>query len=108
MKKFDPNRFHHAVMVIALMRARKAVKAQLRAKGEKPQLYSMKEITVMAEQWLQTHMEELINKAAADVATFPEFAKWLGANPDLASVCKAMTKRTLPSDGNGNYRTNQQ
>ena len=63
--------------------------------------------SLLAEDYLRQHMEEIINKAAEDVATFPEFARWR-ANPDIANVCKAMTNRTLPSDGIDNPRTNPQ
>jgi hypothetical protein len=80
MKKFDPQHFRSAVMTIAMMRAKKAAQAQLRARGLKPQHYSSREIVVMAEAYLGQHREELISKAAADVATFPEFARHLSAN----------------------------
>ncbi len=51
------------------------MQAQLRAKGEKPQLYSMREITLLAEDYFAQHREQIIKKAAEDVATFPEFAR---------------------------------
>jgi hypothetical protein len=74
MKKFDPQRFRSAVMVIARMRAKKAAVAQLRAQGLKPQHYSAREIGLMADDYFDQHREPLINNAVAVCLTFPEFA----------------------------------
>jgi hypothetical protein len=63
-------------MVIARMRAKKAVVAQLRAQGLKPQHYSAREIGLMADDYFDQHREPLINKAVEDVASFPEFAHY--------------------------------
>jgi hypothetical protein len=76
MKKFDPQRFRSAVMVIARMRAKKAVVAQLRAQGLKPQHYSASDLTLMAEEYIAKHCEDLITNAIADVWMFPEFSRY--------------------------------
>ena len=81
-------------MVIARMRAKKAVVAQLRAQGLKPQHYSAREIGLMADDYFAKHAEPLIKKAAADVITFPEFARY-SAELDITSVRNASGNRTL-------------
>jgi hypothetical protein len=73
-------RFNSAVRTIALYRAKKAVQAQIRARGQRLSDYSCREISVMAEAYLNQHKEELINKAAADVASWPEFNRYVCAN----------------------------
>jgi hypothetical protein len=56
-------RRHHAIVVLAIQRAKKAVKAQLQAQGHKVAHYSAKEIAVMADQYLSQHRHELIVEA---------------------------------------------
>ena len=85
-------RFHSAVRTIALYRAKKAVQAQIRARGERIADYSCREISVMAEAYLNQHKEELINKAAADVATFPEFCPFVCANLVLNAQTQSQPK----------------
>jgi hypothetical protein len=67
-------RFRCAVRTIALMRAKQAVKAQWRADGLKVSHFSAREIALQAEAYIAQHREELIARAATDVARFPEFA----------------------------------
>jgi hypothetical protein len=67
-------RFNCAVRTIALYRAKRAVQAQIRAKGERISDYSCREISLLANDHFTQHQEELINRATAVVVTFPEFA----------------------------------
>jgi len=69
----------HAVMVMAMLRAQRAVQADIRAQGLKLAQFTAKEISVLAEAYMAQHREEPITKAVADVATFPEFARYLCA-----------------------------
>jgi hypothetical protein len=70
----DPNRFRHAVLALCRLRARQRVKDQLRAKGLKPQHYSARQIADLADEYVAGHLEELVTRATADVASWPEFA----------------------------------
>jgi hypothetical protein len=58
-----------AAALLAQMRARKEVKAQLMRKGEKVSHYSAREISLLAQQWLDAHqaevMPECVEKAKA-------------------------------------------
>jgi hypothetical protein len=83
-------RFQSAIRTIALFRAKKAVQAQIRARGERIAGYCCREINLLAGIELERNREELINKATADVLTFPEFAGF-----DVASVHKVARNRTL-------------
>jgi hypothetical protein len=67
-------RFRSAVRTIALFKAKKAVQAQIRARGERIAQYSCREISVLANAHFAQHQEELINRATAVVVTFREFA----------------------------------
>jgi hypothetical protein len=69
-------RFQSAVRTIALVRAKKAVQARIRARGESISDYSCRDISIMANAHFAQHQEELINKAAAVVATFAEFSRY--------------------------------
>lgn len=77
-------------MVLAMQRAKRAVQADIRAQGLKIAQFTARQIAEQAEAYMAQHKEELIAKAIADVATFPEFAGF-----DVASVCKAERNRTL-------------
>ena len=55
------------VFTIARMRARNAVKRQLRARGLKVSHYSAKEISVLAEEYFVQHRAALLNEAATRV-----------------------------------------
>jgi hypothetical protein len=79
-------RFCSAVMTIAVFRAKKAVQAQIRARGQKIAEFTAREISLPAKAELERNRE----KATADVATFPEFA-----GLDIASVWKSSGNRTL-------------
>jgi hypothetical protein len=69
-------RFHGAVRTIALYRAKKAVQAQIKARGQRISDYSCRDITVMAEAEFERNREELIARATQMVATFPEFSRY--------------------------------
>ncbi len=56
-------RHHHAVVVLAGREAKKAVVAQLRAQGLKPQQFTAREIALLAEDYLAQHRAELIAEA---------------------------------------------
>jgi hypothetical protein len=56
-----------AIIVLARLAARKAVKRQLQAQGKKPQHIAARELTILAEQHLAMH-RELIAEAKATVA----------------------------------------
>jgi hypothetical protein len=99
--------YRAAVMTIAHYRAKQAVKAEIRARGQKIAEFSARDIALLAEAYMAQHRDWLITKAAEDVATFREFARYR-AEIDVASVCIPPGNRTLPSDSGDNPRTNQQ
>jgi hypothetical protein len=69
-------RHRHAVMVLAMQRAKKVVQANIRAKGQRPTDFSAREITLLAEDYLAQHRAELIAEAEHAIATWPGFARW--------------------------------
>jgi hypothetical protein len=77
-------RHRHAVMVLALQSATKAIKARLRAKGIRLSDVTAKEISIQARAWLEVHREELILEAEHTIATYPGFARW--RLPDCAKI----------------------
>jgi hypothetical protein len=60
-------RLKSAVFTLALQRAKTAVKRQLQAKGHKVAHYSARDITMMAQAYLDQHRAELIAEAKATV-----------------------------------------
>jgi hypothetical protein len=46
---------HHAVLVLALMRAKKTVRAQIRARGQRISDYRAKDIRLLAHDYLAQH-----------------------------------------------------
>ena len=69
-------RKHHvAVVTLAQREAKKAVQAQLRAQGLKPQHFTMREISLLAEDYFTEHRAELIAEALAVVNTSPYFSQ---------------------------------
>ena len=75
----------HAVMVLALMRAKTAVQMQIRAKGQKLSDYSAKEISRLAEVELDRNRASLIADAEHAIATWPGFARWRLPCAELSS-----------------------
>ena len=63
-----------AVRVLALMRAKKAVQAQIRAKGQRISDYSAKAINHLAEAELECNRTRLIAEAEQVIAASPLFA----------------------------------
>ena len=58
-------RYRCAVVTLMRYKAKDKVKEQLRAKGQKLQHFSCKELSLMAEDYLAAHRDELILQAAA-------------------------------------------
>jgi hypothetical protein len=69
-------RHRSAVMTLARMRAKKAVLLSLRAQGFKPQHFSVPEIAVLTDYYLNQHRARLMAEAAEAIATWPGFAQW--------------------------------
>ena len=63
-------------MTLARMRAKKSVLLTLRAQGFKPQHFSVREIAVLTDYYLNQHRARLMAKAAEEIATWPELAPW--------------------------------
>jgi hypothetical protein len=76
MRPLDPQRFHCAVMTLALGRAKSAVKADILASGQKLAQFSCVELTKRREAYFFCHMEELIAAALVDVWRLPSFARY--------------------------------
>jgi hypothetical protein len=75
-KSLSPNRVaqklrehRHAVRVLAMQSAKKAIKAQLRAEGLKLSQFSAKDISIRAEAWFDEHRAELIAEAEHTINT---------------------------------------
>jgi hypothetical protein len=56
-----------------IFNAKKVVKEQIRARGDKVGHYSSKSLVLLAEDYIAKNLEEMINQATADVVTWPEF-----------------------------------
>jgi hypothetical protein len=65
-----------AVIALAHQRAKRLVQASIRAKGQRLSDFSAREITLLAEDYLAQHREELIAEAENVIATSPYFAEW--------------------------------
>ena len=64
-------RFRSAVITVARLRARQVIKAQIKARGDKVCNFTAAQISLEADAYLAQHREELITKAAVDVASLP-------------------------------------
>jgi hypothetical protein len=87
-------RHRSAVMTLARMRAKKSVLLALRAQGLKPQHFSVREIAVLTEYYLNQHRAELMGEAAEVIATWPGLARWRSAeeavvNPPKSTLAKS-------------------
>jgi hypothetical protein len=69
-------RHRSAVMTLARMRAKKAVLLELRAQGFKPQHFSIREIAVLTDYYVNQHRARLVAEAAEEIAKWPGFARW--------------------------------
>src|SRR5262245_50613900 len=78
--KPNPRRTVIAVMTLAHQRAKKAVLAQLRAKGLRPAKYPAVYIAVMSNVYYAQQMGPLFTEAVKDFMTWPGFARWLCKN----------------------------
>jgi hypothetical protein len=88
-------RYRHAVIVLALQRAKKTVLAQLRAQGLKPQHFSAREISVLADAEFQRNRARFLAEAEHSIETWPGFAYLrcaeLSNNAQTAKPHKSMT-----------------
>ncbi len=69
-------RHHHAVATLARQAAIKAIKAKLRAEGTRLSEFAAREITMMAEDYLAQHRDQLTAEAKALIARSPYLARW--------------------------------
>jgi hypothetical protein len=76
----------HAVLTLALMRAKKAVQANIRAKGHRLSDYSAREISHLAEDYLVQHGVRLRAEAEHTIATWPGFARWRKPQTSMGSA----------------------
>src|SRR5262249_54127681 len=76
----DPHRARRAVMTLAMLRAKSAVLADIRAKGLRAGEFSARQLTELAEAYFVQHMDRLVTGAAEAVATSTHFARWRCAN----------------------------
>ena len=67
-------RHRSAVMTLARMRAKKSVLLALRAQGFMPQHFSVREIAVLTDYYLNQHRARLIAEAEEIIETWPGFA----------------------------------
>ena len=77
--------YRSAVITLARQAARKAVKAELRARGFKVQYFCAGEISQKADDYLKQHSAELIAEAKARIERSPLFARWRCANLSSAA-----------------------
>jgi hypothetical protein len=69
-------RHRSAVITLAMQRAKKAVKDQLRARGVKLIEVKAKDIRILADAYFDVHRAELITEAADTINTSPFFERW--------------------------------
>jgi hypothetical protein len=74
-----------AVMVLAHRRARKAVERQLQEQGLKPRYMALREINLLAQDYLAQHGEQLRAEAEHAIATWPGFARWRLPGADITT-----------------------
>ena len=82
-RSLSPNRIaqklrehRHAVIVLAHQSAIKAIKAQIRAQGDKLSQVPGRTIRVFADAYFDVHRQRLIAEAEHVIATSPYFARW--------------------------------
>jgi hypothetical protein len=63
-------------MTLARMRAKKSVLLTLRAQGFEPQHFSVREIAVLTDYYVNQHRAKLTAEATEAIATWPGFAQW--------------------------------
>jgi len=77
-----------AVMVLALMRAKKAINAKLKAQGVRVTLVLPAVINAQARDYLAEHRDELIKEAEHAIATSPLFKQWRLPCADILSAAQ--------------------
>jgi hypothetical protein len=82
-----------AVMVLAHRRARKAVERQLQEEGLKPRYMALREINLLAQDYLAQHGEQLRAEAEHAIATWPGFARWRLPSADITSDAQTPNAR---------------
>jgi hypothetical protein len=87
-------RHRHAVMVLALQSAQKAVNARLRAQDVRLWDVTAKDISIQARAWLDAHRDQLIAEAEHAIATYPGFARW--CLPDCAKIVTPAQSQSGP------------
>ena len=85
-------RYYHAVIGTMRYRAKKRVKEQIRARGERVHNYSAREIAEQAEVYMVQHREELKARAQREVYEWPEFGEKL-----LLACAKLSYQKLLPA-----------
>src|SRR5690242_18546482 len=74
-------RYRHAVIVLARQSAKKAIKAQIRAQGDKLTQVPARTISIFADAYFDVHRERLLAEAEHVIETWPGFACYrVGAN----------------------------
>jgi hypothetical protein len=81
-----------AVMVLAHRRARKAVERQLQEQGLKPRYMALREIKLLAQDYLAQHGEQLRAEAEHAIATWPGFARWRLPSADITTNAQKESK----------------
>jgi hypothetical protein len=92
-----------------MVRAKQAVQSQIRARGERIAQYSCRDIALLANAYFAQHQEELINKAAAVVATFSEFSPFVCAYLRTDAQTQSPPKSTTSAvqNSSANWRADQ-
>jgi hypothetical protein len=100
-------RHRSAVMTLARMRAKKAVLLALRAQGLRPQHFSVREIGVLTDYYVNQHRAKLMAEAAEAIATWPGFVQWR-LPPGQEVFVKIPETEHSPNARSDNQRTTQQ
>ncbi len=66
----------HAVVVLAMQSATRAIQVQLRAQGVKLSQVPTRTIRIFADAYFDVHRERLIAEAEHIIETWPGFARW--------------------------------
>jgi hypothetical protein len=68
--------YRQAIRTLALQRAKQSVRANIRAKRQRIADFSAREITLLSEDYLTQHRDELIAESKHVIATSPYFVRW--------------------------------
>jgi hypothetical protein len=71
----EGNSMSAMIYTLALYRAKQVVKQQIRKEGKKLQEFKARDITILAQLWLDVHREEAIADAKQSIARSPELTK---------------------------------